>query len=210
MYDKFLKKYKKAPITFSVIGICIVVYVISFVLFGEEMTVYDGMTFGAYNPVFVRYNHEYYRLITANFVHFGLLHLVINCYSLYGIGIFMEKVLQQKKYFIVLFTSALTTTGFSYILYILFGFGANTVSAGISGVIFGLIGSLGALALKYKNIFMDIFKQLAPNVLLMLIISFIVPSISMSGHVFGLAGGFLSTSLLLKKTFQNQSQDLLN
>lgn len=210
MYNRFMNQYKKTPITLSLIVICVVVYIISFLLYGEEMNVYEGISFGAYTPLFVQFNHEYYRLITANFIHFGLLHLIINCYSLYGLGIFIEVSLKKKNYLIVLLISGLATTGLSYILYLLFGFGAQTVSAGISGIIFGLIGALGALALYYKNVFMDIFKQLAPNVILMLVISLIVPSISMSGHIFGLIGGFVSTWVLLNKPFQKKSRDLLN
>lgn len=213
MLNELKKKYKKAPVTMGLITLCIVVYIISFFLFGEEMKVYEGILFGGYNPVYVYLKHEYYRLITANFIHFGLLHLAVNCYSLYGIGMFIEASLKPKKYAIVLFVSALTTTGLPYLLFLFNGFEANTVSGGISGVIFGLIGALGALALKYRNIFMDIFKQLAPNVILMLVISFVVPTISMSGHVSGLIGGFVATYVILHmrpKYKKNHYSDLVN
>lgn len=213
MLNELKRKYKKAPLTCSLIGICIIVYMISFFLFGEEMNAYEGMVFGGYNPLYVYLNHEYYRLITANFIHFGLLHIAVNCYSLYGIGMFIEASLKPKKYVIVLLVSALATTGLPYLLFLMNGFEANTVSGGISGVIFGLIGALGALALKYKNIFMDIFKQLAPNVIMMLVISFLVPSISMSGHVSGLIGGFVATYIILhirSKQKSNPYSDLVN
>lgn len=213
MIDQLLVKYKKAPITFLLITICVIVYIISFLLFGETMSSYDAIRFGGYNPLFVYANHEYYRLLTANFIHFGLIHIAVNCYSLYGIGAFIESVLKTKKYIIVLCVSAITTTSLPYILFLFNGFEANTISGGISGVIFGLIGALGALALKYKNVFLDIFKQLAPNVLLMLVISFVVPSISWSGHVFGMIGGFVSTYILLNikpRKQKNQYSDLLN
>lgn len=204
---KLKHQYQIAPITMSLISICIVVYVISFLLFGEEMNVYEGLAFGGYNPLYVHYMKEYYRLLTANFIHFGLLHLVINCYSLYGLGMFIENSLKSKKYLILLFVSALATTGLPYILYLWNGFGAQSLSGGISGVIFGLIGSLMALALRYRHIYMDIFRQLAPNVILMLGISFVIPSISLSGHISGLIGGFICTWLLLYQKRQNDHQD---
>lgn len=208
--DKFIYKYKNAPITTILIGICVSVYIISVFLFGIEMDAKQGLAFGAYNPLYVVFNHEYYRFITANFIHFGLLHLVVNCYSMYGIGMFIERTLKIKKYIIVIIVSALTTTGLPFILFLINGFEMYTISGGISGVIFGLIGSLGALALKYKNIFMDIFKQLTPNLILMLGISFIIPSISLSGHVSGFIGGFISTYIILLLPRKNKYQELLN
>jgi len=209
---KILKEYKKAPVTITIIGICIAVYMISVLLFGIEMDAMQGISFGAYNPLYVAFNHDYYRLITANFIHFGLLHIAVNCYSLYGIGMFIERCLKTKKYIIVIITSALATTGLPYLLFLVNGFETYTISGGISGVIFGIIGSLGALALKYKNVFMDIFKQLAPNLILMLVISFVIPSISLSGHVSGLIGGFVSTYIVLMLPIKkkNHHQDLLN
>lgn len=212
MLNELKRKFKKFPITISLIGICVVVYVISFVLFGEEMNTQEGLVMGAYNPLYVYYKHEIYRLFTANFIHFGLLHIAVNCYSLYGLGMFIEASLKTKKYVIVLLISALATTTLPFLLFLLNGFGVYSVSGGISGVIFGLIGALGALALKYRQVFMDVFKQLAPNVILMLVISFVVPSISMSGHLSGLIGGFVSTYVILniKPKKKNPYRDLVN
>lgn len=202
MLNRFLWKYKKFPITISLICLCILVYGISFVLFGEEMNALEGLYFGGFNPVYIQLSNEYYRLLSANFIHFGILHLAMNCYSLYGLGLFIEKSLGLKKYLILILVSALTTTGLPYLFYFITGYGANVVSGGISGVVFGLIGALGALAIRYKYIYMDIFKQLAPNIILMLAISFLVPSISLSGHLAGLIGGFVCTYILLIKKHQ--------
>lgn len=213
--DQILKnikeKYKRTPITVIIITICIIVYVISVVLFGSEMNTEQGLMFGGYNPMLVNEYHEYYRLLTANFIHFGLIHIAVNCYSLYGIGSFIEMAL-KKKYSIVLLVSALSTTGLPYLLYLINGFEQFTLSGGISGVIFGLIGALGALAIKYKDIFMDVFRQLAPNVILMLLLSFVVPSISLSGHVSGLIGGFVATYIVIsiKPKKKDKYNDLLN
>ena len=69
MLNELKRKFKKFPITISLIGICVVVYIISFVLFGEEMNTQEGLVMGAYNPLYVYYKHEIYRLFTANFIH---------------------------------------------------------------------------------------------------------------------------------------------
>ena len=64
MLNELKRKFKKFPITISLIGICVVVYVISFVLFGEEMNTQEGLVMGAYNPLYVYYKHEIYRLLS--------------------------------------------------------------------------------------------------------------------------------------------------
>lgn len=194
---KLLKSITDYPITSSLIIISIAVYIISFILFGFEMNVEEAIHFGAYNGMLVYYYNEYYRIITANFIHFGILHLLMNSYSLNGIGKFIESVFNRIEYIIIVLASAISTTGLSYILYLLFEFEAGTLSGGISGVVFGMVGSLLALAIVYKNIFSDIFKSLIPNLAIIFLISLVVPNISMSGHIFGMIGGFISSFIIL-------------
>ncbi len=141
--NPIFENYKRFPITYSLILLCIVVYIFSFFLYGEEMNAYEALTLGAYNPIYVYVEHQYWRLLTSHFIHFGLLHIVLNCYSLYGLGIFIESVLKKKKYLIMLLISAISTTGLGYLLFLMNGYGIDTVSGGISGIIFGLIGGLG-------------------------------------------------------------------
>ena len=69
---------------------------------------------------------------------------------------------------------------------------------GISGAIFGLMGALLALAMEFKSVYAYVFKQIASSVILMLLISFLVPSISLVGHVSGMIGGFIAMLLIIK------------
>lgn len=195
--DKLVYKIKRFWITYGLIGISIFVYILSFIKYGYEMDVNQAIEFGAYNGQLVYYYNEYYRLLVSNFIHFGFLHLLVNCYSLSGIGCFIENIFEKYEFSIIVLASCFSTTTLSYILFLLFGFEAYTLSAGISGVVFGMVGSLFALSLMYKNIFMDIFKSLLPNLIAMLVLSIIIPQISLSGHIFGMLGGFVSTLIIL-------------
>ena len=188
------RKYKDCIITYVLMGICIIVYLYTTLRYGVEMSAMEGIEVGGFNPLYIYYDHEYFRFITANFIHFGLMHIFCNIYSLYNLGILMEKILKKKKYAIVIIVSMLSTTCFSYLLFLLF----NSVMGGISGVIFGLIGSLLALAILYKDIYSYLFKQIATSVLLMFFISVAIPSISLSGHIGGMLGGFVTTIILEK------------
>ncbi len=203
------RRCRQYPVTMILIIICVVVYIVSFILYGQEMNVYEALDFGGYNPLYVDFYHEYYRLLTSNFIHFGIFHLLVNCYSLYNLGSFIESFMDRMNYIIILFISALATTGIPYILYLFNGFGSNSVSGGISGVIFGLIGAIIALAMLYHNIFDDVLRQLAPSIILMLLLSLTISSISMSGHICGMIGGFVATYILSNMT-NNHRQYYVN
>ena len=165
-----------------------------FLIVGMQTSWFDALS----NKGFQIIHHEYYRLITANFIHFGLMHIFCNCYSLVNLGSVMEYLLGQKRYGIVLGVSALSTTLLPCLYFIATGNGANSVMGGISGAIFGLMGALLALAIKFKNIYAYLFKQISSSVLLMLLISFLIPSISLAGHISGMIGGFIVMLLIIR------------
>ncbi len=202
--------FQKSPITCSLIAVCIVVYLVSLLRYGIEMSALEGLEFGGYNPLYVYFYNEYYRIITSQFIHFGLMHLIMNCYSLFGIGMFIESVFSKKKFLIIVISSLVATTGLPYVLFIINGFEANTVSGGISGLVFGMIGALAALAIVYKDVFLHVFKQLSSNLILLLIISFLVPSVSLSGHLSGFIGGFVSTYIIIVLKKNKAKKSLLN
>ena len=110
----------------------------------------------------------------------------------------IKKILKEKKYIIVIVVSMISTTLFSYLLFLLFNIGTNSVMGGISGVIFGLIGSLLALSVLYGDVYSYLFKQIVSSVVLMLFISVAVPSISLVGLFGGMIGGFAATFVLEK------------
>lgn len=190
--------YKKYPVTAGVIGICILVYCYTTVKYGFEMNAYQEIRAGGFNPILVLAGNQYWRLISANFIHFGIMHIFCNCYSLVNLGSVMEYLLGMKRYLIILIASALATTILPTVFYILTGNGASSIMGGISGAIFGLMGALLALAWKFKDVYAYLFKQISSSVLLMLLISILVPSISLSGHISGMIGGFIATLLIIK------------
>lgn len=190
--------YKKYPVTSALIGICVLVYVYTTIKYGLEMNAYQGVEAGGFNPVLVLHRHQYWRLITANFIHFGIMHIFCNCYSLVNLGSVMEYLLGMKRYLIILAVSALTTTLLPTIYYTLTSSGAYSIMGGISGAIFGLMGALLALAWKFKDVYAYIFKQISSSIILMLVISLLVPSISLSGHISGMIGGFIAALAVIR------------
>lgn len=193
--------YKRYPVTFTITIAVIMVYIYTSIVYGFDMNVYQGIEAGGFNPVLVIVFKQVYRLISANFIHFGIMHVFCNVYSLYNLGTVMEYILGMKDYLIILLVSMLTTTLFPLLLYVFFRIGENVIMGGISGVIFGLIGSLLSLAYLYRGVYSSLFKQILPSFVLVMLISLMVPSVSLMGHAGGLIGGFVATYLLKKPKY---------
>jgi|GEM_PF-137232 len=77
---------------------------------------------------------DWWRTVTCNFIHIGIMHLMMNMYALLYIGLFLEKIIGSRK----LITAYILTGLFSALLSIMAH--PETISAGASGSIFGLYG----------------------------------------------------------------------
>lgn len=178
---------KKVPyITLGIILINFVVFLLMY-LFGKGS--YDSYTlvkFGALYKPFVK-NGEFYRLITCAFVHVGVVHLLVNSYSLFVIGGQMESFLGKLKYLFVYFISAICGALMSIVFH-------ETVSAGASGAIFGLLGSMLYFGYNYRVFLGNVLRsQIIPLIVLNLVIGLFTPGIDNAAHIGGLLGGVIAT-----------------
>ena len=80
---------------------------------------------------------EYWRLFTSMFLHIGLMHLAFNAYALVAIGTDLERLFGHGRFLAIYFLSGLIGSLASYAF-------SDSLAAGASGAIFGLIGALGA------------------------------------------------------------------
>ena len=182
---------KKPYITYLLIIVNIVIFVLMYIFCYFFFVNNTLVKFGATVPELVR-NGEYYRLITNAFLHIGILHLIFNMYSLFILGPNIEHLFGKGKYICIYLFSAIMGSLFTLVLQ-----GSNTISAGASGAIFGLLGSLLYVGYNYKGFFGNrIIGQVLPVVIINLIISFTMPGISWSAHVGGLLGGIAVSYML--------------
>jgi membrane associated rhomboid family serine protease len=125
--------------------------------------------------------HDYWRLITAGFLHSGLLHIGFNMYILYWLGTMLEPSLGHAR-FLALYVASLLAGSFGALLV-----SPNAVTVGASGAVFGLMGA-GFVMQRARG--MDPMQSgIAPVILFNLVISFVIPNISIGGHIGGLVGG---------------------
>ncbi len=176
-------KKKKNIVTITLITINVLIYLFM-ILFNQTDNVINK--YAVYGPYIVKFR-EYYRLITGTFIHANIVHLLLNCYSLYVIGTQIENFMGRWKYLVVYFVSALTGSLLSILL-------SDAASIGASGAIFGLMGSLLYFGYHYRVYLGSVLKsQIIPLILFNLLIGFITPGIDNFAHIGGLIGGALAT-----------------
>ena len=124
---------------------------------------------------------EWWRIFTSGFLHHGIAHIGFNMLFLWLLGNRMEKDLGASRFFFLYF-GALVGGACGALL-----MDPNAVTVGASGAVFGLMGG----ALVGKRLFGNLAREsgLMGLLLLNILISFVVPGISIGGHLGGLAGG---------------------
>lgn len=127
---------------------------------------------------------EWYRLVTAGFLHFGILHLGVNMWSLWILGRAAEQYAGRLKFGVIYGVSLLAGSLGSLVLE------PTALSAGASGAIFGL---LGALFLMFRAEGVPFSQSPLLNVLILnVIITFVGSNISIGAHLGGLVGGAIA------------------
>lgn len=136
-----MEKETKLPIlTLLLVGINVLVYL--YVEWNGSSYDTDFMLqMGAVSEPLIVEQHEFYRLVTHFFLHFGFEHLVNNMLSLLVLGYAIENVLGGVRYLILYFLSGIIA-GAASIVYNISIVQENTVSCGASGAIYGLTGAL--------------------------------------------------------------------
>ena len=177
--------FKKPIVTYSLIFICILVFILMYVLGNGSTDNYTLLVFGA-NVDTLTKNGDYYRLFTSMFLHIGILHLLCNMYSLYIIGKEVENVFGKVKYLIIYLLSGIAGSILSL------AFNHNTICAGASGAIFVLLGALLYFGYYYRTYLgATLTRSIIPVIVLNLIIGFTSSGIDNAAHIGGLVGGIL-------------------
>ena len=124
--------FSAAPITF--ILLLVNVLVSGYTLFADPSLI-ERLGF---RPGRIREQGEYYRFITAGFVHGGMAHLLFNMITLYFFGPYLEVMLGSISFIILYFGAELTAHALTYWFHRgSDGYNAVGASGAISGVVFG-------------------------------------------------------------------------
>ena len=196
------KLWEEAPLASVLAATNILVFVYQ-MLMRQIDGYYSVETWGALQKALIFDNGEYYRIITAGFLHWDLMHILFN--AAFGIVIitsFLERKIGSLRTGLIYFSSMLIS---GLLTAALADFGADpgdplVWTLGASGAIFGVLGTL-----LYMSFFrLDLMsahdvRSIRSLILINLVFTFAVGSVSNVGHVSGLIAGFLVAFLFVPK-----------
>jgi rhomboid protease GluP len=159
---------------------------------GDVMNI-DGQTliaFGAKVSIAVRQYGQWWRLVTAGFLHGGLVHILMNSWVLFDLGAQVEEVYGAHRLVVIYFVS--TVGGF-----VASTFWSGDLSVGASAGIFGLIGAMIARGVTHQSSMGAAIRGLYVRWAIYGLLFGLLPMFRTdnAAHVGGLATGFLSAWL---------------
>ncbi|MEX1377357.1 MAG: rhomboid family intramembrane serine protease [Eubacteriales bacterium] len=183
---------KKPIVTYTLIAICVVVFLIdqttSKILFGRfdigllsfyGMKINDAISAG-----------QVWRLMTSVFLHASVQHIGFNMIALYIWGRYAEMLYGRKNYLFIFLLAGLMGGLGSYAF-------SSPNGLGASGAIYGVLGAIFYIYFYNKDFFLQVFrKQTFLMAGISLLYGFLLPNVDNMAHLFGLAGGLLAAGIL--------------
>jgi len=147
---------------------------------------------GALEPAFVIVRHEYWRLLSACFLHYGPLHLAVNLFALYLLGPPLERLIGSIKFLTGYLLSGIGS-GIGVLFLSTLGRTEWTQLVGASGAIMGVIGISAGLLLRHRQT--TLAGRQLQNILVIVAIQTAfdlwTPQVSLAAHLSGFLSGVL-------------------
>ncbi|PYU71872.1 MAG: hypothetical protein DMG49_08605 [Acidobacteria bacterium] len=154
---------------------------------------------GASHPYPIFVGHEWWRLVTAMFLHGGLIHIGFNMMSLMQLGPALEELYGSARYLFLY----VATGAFGFLISAWFG----NFSLGASGALLGLVGVMLAITPRRGGAYMrELRSRLISSVVILFILGFSGVGIDNYAHFAGLAAGFGLGKLLTDRQPMNSTE----
>lgn len=175
---------------YSILGLIVIMYLLTILLSGSitQPSLRALLLLGAKENSLIDAG-QYWRLITAIFLHGGLIHIFFNSFALYALGPESERIYGTVRFLALYFIAGLGGSVASYLM-------SPAPSVGASGAIFGLIGGLGVFSYFSRQVLGEAgraqVQSMAAIAVINLVIGFSAPGIIDNwGHMGGLVAGTL-------------------
>lgn len=194
-----------APVTWLLLAAIAAVYALT-EMYGGSQNMRTLVEFGAMWPPYVLQRGEWWRLVAALFLHWGLLHAAVNCFMLFVLGRLCERLFGSLRVAVLYLAGGIASSGFVLWLSTI---GEPAVLVGASGAIMSLFGALlgrsivtwlrSRDSLDGRNLVM-----LGLIALLQVAADLATPQVSLAAHASGFVAGCILGTLLTLLTLMSR------
>jgi membrane associated rhomboid family serine protease len=176
-------------VTFALIAINLLVFVLAVLQARNVLDVSDTelVNAGALAPGLVA-RGDWWRLLSYGFLHFGLVHIALNMVALWMLGQQLEPVLGRWRFLALYLISLLGGAAACMLFY-----PADGGVIGASGAVFGLLGAFLVVLIRMRLP----VSLILPTILINVVISVVVPGISLLAHLGGALAGAAATAAIV-------------
>lgn len=187
-------------VTIGLVAVNVLIFLLM-ELFGDTADAGTVLRWGGLYPPLIADGHQWWRLLTAGFLHFGAEHLVNNMLILYCMGDRLEHAVGHGKMCVIYLLSLLGGSLLSYGM--MLAAGDYAISAGASGAVYGIIGGVLWIVIRHQGHYAGIStKRMLFMLLLTVYYGFTSVDIDNWGHIGGLAVGFCAAVILYHGKYQ--------
>jgi rhomboid protease GluP len=187
---------KGTPATLFLLGAILIAFGIEMAkgAANDSAALYDLGAIASWS--YLRANGEYWRLITAMFLHGGVVHLALNVFSLWQVGSLYEVMFGTRRFVFIYFLAGIAASTTSMLQQPL-----DRVSVGASGAIFGIVGAFVTSVLRSpvwrrersaRSLVVQCVLLVAANIM----VGMRIEQIDNAAHIGGLVAGLLLGALL--------------
>ena len=189
--SELLSRLKESPVVFLFIAINVVVFYVEWHR-GALNSPLVMRRLGALDYDEVIGEGEFWRLLTALFLHYGWAHLLFNLFALYILGPPLERAIGSVRFAFAYLVSGIGSTG-GVVLLTLLRIVNKAELVGASGSVMGIVGAWAGFLVRHRHVWQA--KQRLLNILMIIVIQITfdvsTPEVSTSAHLCGLITGFL-------------------
>ena len=193
-----MRRSQQNYMTTLIVVVLFIVFIAEELLGGSENTSVLLKLGATYNPAIVMKN-QWWRLFTALFLHIGIMHIASNAIMIWYIGQYAEPIFGHLRFLLLYLASGVGGN----LLSLAFG-NDNSLGAGASTALFGIMGAMAVVGFKNKesDLLSFLGRQALALAVINLLLDIFMPDVDILGHLGGLISGLLLAALLGDETYK--------
>ncbi|MFF5996262.1 rhomboid family intramembrane serine protease [Lysinibacillus sp. KU-BSD001] len=187
--ENFKQYIHRYPVVSTLLTVNLAIYILTLIpKLGDEVFYFGISVNGAIMQ------GEWWRIITAMFLHGGFMHVLFNMFSLFLFGPELEKMAGKVRFLAIYFLS-----GIGGGLATLLTQDPMYATVGASGALFGIFGAFGAILYRYRHTMPELRQIMLPLIVISVILTFLQSNVNAASHIGGLATGFVLGLFFFKR-----------